>query len=68
MNKSRAYIHRHKFSPFQDSSVRVGLMNREQLMSPECSKHQVLSFDTMIGVWRSNKECYVLISVLQSGP
>ena len=27
---------------FQDSAVWLGLTSREQLMSPECSKHQVL--------------------------
>ena len=32
------------FRPSQDSSVWLGLTSREQLMSPECSKHQVLSF------------------------
>ena len=31
------------FCPAQDSSVWVGLTSREQLMSPECSKDQVLS-------------------------
>ena len=36
--------HRHVFGPSQDSSVWLGLTSREQLMSPECSKHQVLSF------------------------
>ena len=30
------------FRPSQDSSVLLGLANREQLISPECSKHQVL--------------------------
>ena len=38
------YIHIHVFRPSQDSSVWLGLTSREQLMSPECSKHQVLSF------------------------
>ena len=38
------YIHRHVCRPSQDSSVWLGLRSREQLMLPECSKHQVLSF------------------------
>ena len=38
------YIHRHVFLPSQDSSVWLGLTSRKQLMSPECSKYQVLSF------------------------
>ena len=37
------YIHKHVFLPSQDSSVWLWLTSREQLMSPECSKHQVLS-------------------------
>ena len=37
-------IQRHVFRPSQDSSVWLGLTSREQLMSSECSKHQVLSF------------------------
>ena len=37
-------IHIHVFRPSQDSSVWLGLTSREKLMSPECSKHQVLSF------------------------
>ena len=45
------YIHRHVFRPSQDSSVWLGLTSREQLMSPECSKHQVLSFAKMLVVW-----------------
>ena len=40
-------IHIHVFRPSQDSSVWLGLTSREQLMSPECSKHQVLSFAKM---------------------
>ena len=32
------------FLPSQDSSVWLELMSRAQLMSPECSKHQVLRF------------------------
>ena len=40
------YIHRHIFRPSQHSSVWLWfrLMSREQLISPECSKPQVLSF------------------------
>ena len=37
-------IHIHVFRPSQESSVWLELTSREQLMSPECSKHQVLSF------------------------
>ena len=36
------YIHIHVFRPSQDSSVWLELTSGEQLMSPECSKHQVL--------------------------
>ena len=32
------------FPPSHDSSVWLWLASREQLMSPECSKHQVLRF------------------------
>ena len=35
------YINRHVFRLSQDSSVWLGLTSREQLMSPECSKHQI---------------------------
>ena len=42
MNKFRAYIHIHVFRPSQSSSVWLELTSREQLMSPQCSKHQVL--------------------------
>ena len=38
------YIHIHVFGPSQDSSVWLRLTSREQLMSPERSTHQVLSF------------------------
>ena len=51
LNKFRAYIHRHVFRPSQNSSVWLGLTSREQLMSPECSKHQVLSFAKMLVLW-----------------
>ena len=34
----------HVFRPSQDSSVWVRLTSREQLISPECSKHQVLIY------------------------
>ena len=60
------YIHRHVFRPSQDSSVWLRLTSREQLMSPDWSKHQVLSFAKMLVVWRTNKNYSVLISVLQS--
>ena len=66
MNKFRAYIHRHVFHPSQDSSVWLRLTSREQLMSPEFSKHQMLSFSKMVVVWLTNKKYFVLISVLQS--
>ena len=36
-------MHIHVFRPAQDSLVWFGLTSREQLMSPECSKHLVLS-------------------------
>ena len=39
------------FHPSQDSSVWLGLTTREQLMSPECSKNQVLNFAKMLVVW-----------------
>ena len=45
------YIHRRVFRPSQDSSVWLELTSKEQLMSPECSKHQVLSFAKMFVVW-----------------
>ena len=45
------YIHIHVFCPSQNSSVWLGLTSREQLMSPECSKHQVLSFAKILVVW-----------------
>ena len=60
------YIHRHAFRSSQDSSVWLGLTSREQLMLPECSKHQVSSFAKMLVVWWTNKKYSVLISVLQS--
>ena len=36
------------FHPSQDSSVWLGLTSREELMSPECSKDQVLNFAKML--------------------
>ena len=39
------------FCPSQDLSVWLGLMSSEQLMSPECSKHQVLSFAKYIYIY-----------------
>ena len=59
------YIRRHVFRPSQGSSVWLGLTSRE-LMSPECSKHQVLSFAQMLVVQWTNKKYSVLISVFQS--
>ena len=60
------YIHIHVFRPFQDSSVRLGSTNREKLMSPECSKHQVLSFAKQALSFERTKKYSVLMSVLQS--
>ena len=60
------HIHIHVFRPSQDSSVWLRWTSREQLMLPECSKHQVLSFTKMLVVWWTNKKYSVLISVLQS--
>ena len=48
-------ILRHVLRPAQYSSVWLGLPSREQLMSPECSKHQVLSLTKMLVV---NKQKY----------
>ena len=42
----------------------LGLTSREQLMSPECSKHQLLSFSKRLVV--NEQKNFVLISVLQS--
>ena len=58
------YIHIHVFCPAKDSSVWLGLTSRKQLMSPECSKHQVLSFAKVLVVNEQKK--FVPISVLQS--
>ena len=44
------YIHKHVFCPAQDLSVWLGSTSREQLMSPECSKHQVLSLAKILVV------------------
>ena len=50
------YIHIHVFGPSQDSSLWLRLTSREQLMSPECSKHQVLSFcENACGVMNEQK-------------
>ena len=50
------YIHIHTFGPSQDSSVWLRLTSREQLMSPECSKRQVLSFcENACGVMNEQK-------------
>ena len=45
------HIHRHVFHLSQDLSVWLGLTSREQLMSPEWSKHQVLSFSIYIAMY-----------------
>ena len=55
----------HVFHPSQNSSVWLGLTGREQLTSPECSKHQVLSFAKMLVMWQRNKKYSVRISILQ---
>ena len=60
------YIHIYVFCPSQDSLVWLGLTKREQLMSPECSKHQVLSIAKIFVVWWTNRKYSVLISVPQS--
>ena len=39
------------FRPSQDSSVWLGLTSREELMSPECSKEQVLNFAKTLVAW-----------------
>ena len=66
MNKFPAYINRYVFRASQGSSVWLVLTSREQLTSPDCSKHQVLVFAKMLIVWWANKKNSVLISVLQS--
>ena len=67
MNKLRVSIHRQVFGPSKDSSVLFQLTRREQLMSPECSIHQVSSFSKMLVVRWTNQKYSVLISFLQSG-
>ena len=50
------YPHTHTFGPSQDSSMWLRLTSRQQLMSPECSKHQVLSFcENACGVMNEQK-------------
>ena len=49
------YIHIHVFRPAQNSSVWLGLTSREQLISPECSKHQVLGLAKMLVVNKNYK-------------
>ena len=44
-------MHRHVFRPSHDSSVWLRLTSREQLIFPECLKHEVLSFAKMVMVW-----------------
>ena len=52
------YIHRHVFRPSQDSSVWLGLTSKVQLMSPECSKHQVLRFVKILVVNEQKIFCF----------
>ena len=52
--------------PSRDSSVWLRLTSREQLISTECSMHQVLSFAKMLVVWWTNEKYFVLIIILQS--
>ena len=58
------------FGPAQDSSVWLGLPSREQLMSPECKKHQVLSLAKMLVVNKQNTlfSSVFTISILQCSP
>ena len=56
-------IHIHVFRPSQDSSVWLGLTSREKLMSPECSKHQVLSFAIYIYIYT---HIYIYIYICMS--
>ena len=58
------YIYIYMFRPSQDSPVRLGSTNREQMMSPECSK-QGAEFCQIACGERTNIKL-VLISVLQS--
>ena len=44
------HTHRHVFRSSQDLSAWLELTSREQLMSPECSKYQRLSFAEMLVV------------------
>ena len=53
------YIHRYVFHPSQGSSVWLGLMSREQLMPPECSKYKVLSFAKILNMY-----IYIYIYIL----
>ena len=39
----------------------LGLTSREQLMSPKCSKHQLMNFAKMLVAWWTNKKYSVLI-------
>ena len=57
MYNIQIYIHIHVFRPAQDSSVWLGLTSREQLMSPECSKYQVLSLAKMLVVNEQKTFC-----------
>ena len=56
------YIHMHVFRPSQVSSVWLGLTSREQLISPECSRHQVLSFALPKCLWCGERTKNILFS------
>ena len=44
-----------RVSSAQESSVWLGFTGREQLISPECSQHQVLSLPKMLVVNKQKK-------------
>ena len=54
------YIHRRVVRPVKNSSVWLGLTSRDQLMSLECLKHEVLSLAKMLVV---NKQSNLFSSV-----
>ena len=45
------------YRPAQDSSVWLGLPIREQLMSQDCPKHQVVSLAKMVVMNKETKIC-----------
>ena len=51
------YIYIYMFWPSPDSSVWLGLTSREQLMSPECSKHQSSQ-------WINSEHIYPIQSII----